>query len=143
MGNKKVEPSKAKSPRKKRLRLVDNSPIGLTDAQLQEFRDLYRPLSQLSGLSLSMNDATAHKRLAFDRYLHIYIEALCADARAENAGQRKGRTTSLRRKIVTEIGKLCGREFSPDDIIKALSKHAPVPRFAANAIRRDYLRVTV
>ena len=143
MAKKKAEAAKPKPPRQKKLRLVDNSPIGLTDAQQQELRDLYRPLSQLTGLGLNWDDRAAQQQLTLDRYLYIYIEALCCDARAENANQRGGRSTSLRRKIVGEIAKLTGRAFSPDDIIKALAKHAPVPKFAANAIRRDYLRCTV
>ena len=143
MAKRKAEHAKSKSPRQKKLRLLDNSPIGLTDTEQQQLRDLYRPMSELSGLGLNLEDRAAHKRLTLDRLLYIYVEALCCDARAENAQQRRGRTTSLRRKIVTDIGKLAGREYSPDDIIKALAKHAPVPKFAANAIRRDYLRCTV
>ena len=143
MAKRKAEPAKPKSPRQKKLRLVDNSPIGLTDAEQQQLRDLYRPMSELSGLGLNLEDRAAHKQLTLDRLLYIYVEALCCDARAENTNQRRGRTTSLRRKIVTDIGKLAGREFTPEDIIKALAKHAPVPKFAASAIRRDYLRCTV
>ena len=143
MSKKKAKAPKARSPRKKRLRLVDNSPLDLTDAQQQDLRELYRPLGQLSGLSLDLQDTAGQRRLAFSRLLYLYVEALCCDARAENASHRKGQTTSLRRQVVAELGKLCGRDLSPDEIIKALSKHAPVPKFAANVIRRDYLRVTV
>ncbi len=143
MARKTAEPSKDRPARQKKLRLVDHSPIGLTDAEQYELCDLYRPLAHLSGSALGAQHGLTPKRLALERLLYIYIEALCCDARAENANQRRGQTTSLRRKIVTEIGKLCDREFSPDDIIKALAKHAPLPKFAADAIRRDYLRVTV
>jgi hypothetical protein len=41
------------------------------------------------------------------------------------------------------MNKLYGRELSPDDLVKELTRHAPVPRFAKDAIRRDYLRITV
>jgi hypothetical protein len=143
MAKKKAEPSKSKTARQKKLRLVDHSPIGLTDAEQHELCDLYRPLAHLSGSALGSSRAINYKRIAFERLLYIYIEALCCDARAENVSQRRGQTTSLRRKIVTEIGKLRGRDFSPDDIINALAKHAPVPKYAVSAIRRDYLRVTV
>jgi hypothetical protein len=36
-----------------------------------------------------------------------------------------------------------GRELTLRELIKELSKHAPLPEFAADAIRRDYLAVTV
>ena len=143
MTKKKANPPKAKSPRKKRLRLIDHSPLNLTDAQQQEVRELYGPLAHLSGLPLDWRDPASLRRIAFDRLLYFYVEALCYDAGAENAGQRSSRTTSVRRQAVAQLGKLCGRDLSPDDIIKALSKHAPVPKFLANVIRRDYLRVTV
>ena len=42
-----------------------------------------------------------------------------------------------------DMNKTAGRELSPDDIVKELAKCAPVPAFAAQAIRRDYLRVSV
>ena len=143
MSQKKANPPIGKSPRAKRLRLVDHSPLNLTDAQQRELRELYRPLAHLSGLPLGWQDSAGHRRLAFSRLLYLYVEALCCDAGAENAGRRRGRTTSVRRQVVAELGKLCGRDLSPNDIIKALSKHAPVPKSAANVIRRDYLRVTV
>ena len=141
MRKNKAEPSKPRSATKKRLRLVDNSPIGLTDDQQRELVALYRPLS-LNTCS-DVKDRAGQKQLTLNRYLHIYIEALCHDVRLENANRRKGHTTSVRRQVVTQLGKLIGRDWSPDDIIKALTKHAPVPSYAANAIRRDYLRCTV
>ena len=130
-------------PRAKKLRLVSTAPIGLTDAEQQQLRDLYRPLAEIDGTLPSFDDVKAHKRIAFHRMLFIYIEALCNDARRENANSRKGRTVSLRRQVVKELGKLLGRELTLQDLMKELSKHAPLPDFAVNAIRRDYLAVTV
>src|SRR5262245_44565289 len=133
--------SKSKVPRKKKLKLVDHSPIGLTDEERKELSALYYPL----GLQTcrDINDVAGQKKQAIARYLCLYVQGLCHDAGAQNAKSRKNLTTSMRRQIVAQLGKLTGRELSPDDIIKALSKHAPVPKFAVNAIRRDYLRVTV
>lgn len=139
----KASPAKAKSPRAKRLRLIDHSPLNLTDAQRQEVRELYHPLAHISGLPGVWRYPAGLRRIAFDRLLYLYVEALCCDAGAENAGQRRDRTTSLRRQAVAQLSKLSGRDLSPDDIVKALSKHAPAPRFLANVIRRDYLRCTV
>lgn len=130
-------------PRAKKLRLVSTAPIGLTDAEQQQLRDLYRPLAEIDGVRPSFDDVKANKRIAFHRMLYIYIEALCNDARRENANSRKGRTVSLRRQVVRELGKLLGRELTLRELIQELSKHAPLPEFAADAIRRDYLAVTV
>jgi hypothetical protein len=141
MGKKKSGPSKPRATRKAKLRLVDSSPIGLTDAQQKELGELYRPLGREFG---SFSDPKeVHRRIGLGRLLYLYIEALCHDARVENANLRTRRITALRRRIVADINKLCGREFSPDDIIKELAKHAPVPKYAASAIRRDYLRISV
>jgi hypothetical protein len=127
----------------KKLRLVNNSPIGLTDAQQQELSGLFKPLSRLGHSAVSSRDLAKLRSISFDRLLYIYIEALCHDARVENMNSRERRTTAMRRSILKEIGKLRGREFSLDDLIKSLSIHSPVPRFAVDAIRRDYLRITV
>jgi len=130
----------AKPPK---LRLVTNLPIGLTDSQQQELSGLFKALSRLENSAVRDRDLSKLKSISFDRLLYIYIEALCHDARVENMQSRTRRTTAMRRRILKEIGKLCGREFSPDDLIKTLSKHSPVPKYAADAIRRDYLRLTV
>jgi hypothetical protein len=140
MGKKKSDQPKAATSRKKRLRLVDTSPVELTAEQQRELRELYRPLSHATGSLPKMED---YKRIAMDRMLYIYVESLCHDAslQAGSAGRRS--IASLRRRVFLDMNKLCGRELSPADIIKELSKQAPVPAFAANAIRRDYLRVSV
>ena len=127
----------------KKLRLVNNSPIGLTDAQQQELSGLFKPLSRLGNSAVSSRDLSKLRSISFDRLLYIYIEALCHDARVENMQSRARRTTAMRRRILKDIGKLKGREFSPDDLIRTLSSHSPVPRYAIDAIRRDYLRLTV
>jgi len=144
MGKKKPSSSSQPKPaRAKRLRLLDHSPIGLTDRQRIELRELYRPLAMRSGLGISIDDRAAQRALAMDRFLGIYIEALCADAGAEGGKTRSLQLVNVRRSVVREIGKLSGRDWSPSDIIKELSRHAPLPDYAASAIRRDYLRVTV
>jgi hypothetical protein len=104
---------------------------------------LYKALSRLGNSAVAERDLAKLKSISFDRLLYIYIEALCHDARLENLQSRARRTTAMRRRILNEIGKLRGREFSPDDLIKTLSKHSPVPKYAVDAIRRDYLRLTV
>jgi|SRR6478609_889355 len=142
MGKKKSSQPKAATPRKKKLRLVDNSPVGLTLEQQQELRDLYRPLSHTTGPAITL-DTPNQKRIALDRLLYIYVETLCHDARTEAAQLRRRQTTTLRRQVFKDMNKLAGRELSPDDIVKELAKCAPVPAFAAQAIRRDYLRVSV
>lgn len=142
MGKKKSSQPKAATPRKKKLRLVDNSPIRLTIEQQQELRDLYRPLSHTAGPVPSLI-STDYKRIALDRLLYIYVETLCHDARTEIQQLRRRQTTTLRRQVFKDMNKLAGRELSPDDIVKELAKCAPVPAFAAQAIRRDYLRVSV
>ena len=130
----------AKPPK---LRLVTNSPIGLTDSQQQELTSLFKPLAWLGNSAVSSRDLAKLRSISFDRLLYIYIEALCHDARVENMQSRARRTTAMRRRILKDIGKLKGREFSPDDLIRTLSSHSPVPRYAIDAIRRDYLRLTV
>jgi len=143
MGKKKTDRPGAATARKKRLRLEDHSPIGLTEEQQRKLRELYRPLAHLAGESLPKRGRVDHRRIGVDRLLYIYLESLCHDAQLETGGPRRRTLTSLRRQTVRDLNKLCGRELSPEDMIKALAKHAPVPDFAASAIRRDYLRVTV
>jgi len=147
--------SKKTTPRPKKLKLVDRSPVGMTTAEAQELSKLYRPLSHISDSSqrtaiakklpsvAKMPTAEKMRKIAFDRCLYIYIEALCLDAKAENAGSTKRGSSSLRANIIKDIRKQFGRDLSPADIIKELAKHAPVPDYAKDAIRRDYLRVTV
>ncbi len=142
MGKKKPSQPKAATPRKKKLRLVDNSPVGLTMEQQEELRDLYRPLSHTAGPGPSLSSPD-FKRIAFDRLLYIYVETLCHDARTEIQELGRRKATTLRRKVFTDMNKVSGRDLSPEDIIKELAKCAPVPAFAAQAIRRDYLRVSV
>jgi hypothetical protein len=142
MGKKKSSQPKAATPRKKKLRLVDNSPVGLTLEQQQELRDLYRPLSHTEGPAPKLH-STDYKRIVFERMLYIYVETLCHDARTEIEQLRRRPATTLRRQVFKDMNKTAGRELSPDDIVKELSKCAPVPAFAAQAIRRDYLRVSV
>jgi hypothetical protein len=141
MAKKKSGSSSSRKPRQKRLKLVDKSPIGLTAEQQKQLRELYSPLIRLRGSELRMGDIEGHKAVSLAHSLYIYIEALCYDARVEGSSAR--RLVSERTQILKGLAKLCGREFSPDDIIKELAKHAPVPDYAKNAIRRDYLRVTV
>ena len=143
MGKKKPLPPKPKPARQKRLRLEDRSPIGLTDQQRTELRELYRPLGTRSATSISLSDRKGQCELALERFLVIYIEALCADPGAQAGVTRSRQFVSVRRSVVREIGKLRGRELSPNDIIKELARHAPLPAYAASAIRQDYLRVTV
>ncbi len=142
MGKKKASQPKAATPRKKKLHLVDNSPVGLTLEQQQELRDLYMPLSHTTGPGPRL-DSPNFKRVAFDRMLYLYVETLCHDARTEVQQLGRRRATTLRRKVFTDMNKMAGRELSPDDIVKELAKCAPVPAFAKQAIRRDYLRVSV
>jgi hypothetical protein len=141
MERKHVQPSQRKPPRPKKLRLVDHSPIGLTDEQRQELRTLYMPIANRPFPPLS--DVEGHRQSCFDRCLYIYIEFLCYDAQLESIKTRKRKTANDRRKLLKEMNKLCGRELSPQDIINQLTSHAPLPRFAQDAIRRDYLRITV
>ena len=136
-----VPRSQPKPPRPKKLRLVDRSPIGLTDEQRQVLRSLYQPIATRPFPPLS--DVEAHRRSCLDRCLYIYIELLCYDAQLDSIKTRKRRTGNDRRKVLTEMNKLCGRELAPQDIINQLARNAPVPRFAQDAIRRDYLRITV
>jgi hypothetical protein len=130
-------------PRPKKLRLISIAPIGLSETQQAELRELYRPLAHMYGHSIPFDDVAGQRRLALERMLFIYVEALCHDAMVENAGLRKRRTLTLRRQVMKEISKLCKRELSPGDIVKLLAKHAPVPDYAKSAIYRDYLGVTV
>jgi len=137
--------AKRKSTRPKKLRLVDNSPIGLTESQRKELRDLYRP-SGMQSLPAIDSDIEATRRIALERLLYLYIECLCHDAALEDlrkSGTRKGGALTTRRKVVENIGRIAGVALSPSDIIKRLSSIAPLPAFAADAIRRDFLRVTV
>lgn len=134
---------KSRAPRKKQLKLVDHSPIGLTNEQQKQLRALYRPLSGESTTSLPAPGSEAFRRLSLGRLLFLYIETLCYDAGVENSKPRRKPITSTRRSVVKSLNKLCGRELAPDDIIKQLATYAPVPRFAADAIRRDYLRMSV
>jgi hypothetical protein len=129
-------------PRPKRLRLVNRSPIGLSDEQRRELSEKYRPMARVSEFGVSIPEATSIQQVTLGRCLYIYIEALCHDARLENAMTKKGQTVAMRRQILRQIEQLCGREFSPDDIIRQLAKCSPVPKFAAEAIRRDFLRIT-
>jgi hypothetical protein len=132
-----------KTARPKKLRLVTNSPIGLTDEQQKELRKIYRPLSHVGDAHVSFDNRTEQKRISLNRFLYIYIEALCSDAMAENADVGKRRATSIRRDIVKNLKSVLGYDPSPTDIVRELSKYAPVPDYAKDAIRRDYLRVTV
>ena|SRR6476620_1167751 len=134
---------KSRAPRKKQLKLVDRSPIGLTDEQQKQLRALYRPLSRESISSPRALTAEALRRISLGRLLFLYIETLCYDAGVENSEARRKPITSTRRSIVKSLNKLCGRELAPADIIKQLATYAPVPKFAADAIRRDYLRMSV
>jgi hypothetical protein len=136
-----VQPSQQKPPRPKKLRLVDESPIGLTEDQQHELRQLYMPIAHKPFPPLS--DIDGHRRSCLDRCLYIYLEFLCYDAQLDSAKTRKRKTANDRRKVLKEMNKLCGQELSPQDIINHLSRHAPVPPFARDAIRRDYLRITV
>jgi hypothetical protein len=133
---------KTRQSKPRQLRLVNRSPIGLSDEQQKELREQYRPMGQLSDSRVSITDIVALRRTTLARFLYIYIEALCHDARLEN-GKRKGQTAALRRQVLSQIEQLCGREFSPEDIIRQLSKFSPVPTFAADAIRRDFLRISI
>ena len=120
---------------------MDHSPIGLSDEQQYELRQLYRSLAHLQ--SPSLEDREAYRRVCLDRILFFYVEFLCYDVQVEAGKLRKRKTANDRRKLLAEMNKLYGRELSPDDLVKELAKHAPVPRFAKDAIRRDYLRITV
>jgi hypothetical protein len=135
--------NKSGQTKPKKLRLVNNSLIGLNDAQQRELSDLFKPLARIGNSSVSSRNMKELRSISSDRLLYIYIEALCHDARVENSSSRARRTTAMRRSVLKQLGKLCGREFSPDDLIKRLASHSPVPRFAADAIWRDYLRLTV
>jgi hypothetical protein len=99
-------------------------------------------MGRLSDSGVSITDVVALRRTTLARFLYIYVEALCHDARLEN-GNRKAQAAALRRQVLRQIEQLCGREFSPADIIKQLSKFSPVPTFAAEAIRRDFLRISI
>jgi hypothetical protein len=135
--------NKAGQTKPKKLRLVNHSPIGLTDSQQSELSALFKPLARLGNSSASSGDTQELCSISSDRLLYIYIQALCHDARVENSNSEARRTTAMRRRVLKQMGKFCGGEISPDDIIKRLSSHSPVPRFAVDAIRRDYLRLTV
>jgi hypothetical protein len=135
--------AKRTSPRPKKLKLINRSPVGMTTAQALELSELYRPLGHVSGSFLLTDSPEKIRRINFERFLYIYIEALCHDAKAENAGSTKRGIASLRAKIIKDIRKELGVDLSPDDIIKELAKQAPVPTYAKDAIRRDYLRITV
>jgi hypothetical protein len=134
---------KQRQPKAPKLKLVNRSPVGLTESQQKELSDLYRPLMRLGDWSPAIGDNEKMRRLALDRYLYLYIATLCYDARLDSLSVSRRREIVTRRKIFQEIGKLCKREFSPDDLIKELSRVAPVPAYAVDAIRRDYLRLTV
>ena len=135
--------AKKKSSRPKKLRLVDNSSIGLTNKQLKELIDLYRHCGTQDYPSPDSKDIKGMRRIPLERLLYIYIELLCHEASVENSKLGKHRAVKLRRETADSISKLSGRSFSPNDIIKALSSIAPLPEFAAAAIRRDFLRITV
>jgi hypothetical protein len=134
---------KQRQPKAPKLKLVNRSPVGLTEAQQKELSDLYRPLMRLGDWSAALGDKEKMLRLAMDRYLYLYIATLCYDASLDTMTVRRRRETATRRQIFKEMGKLCQREFSPDDLVKELSRTAPVPAYAVDAIRRDYLRLTV
>jgi hypothetical protein len=134
--------AKRKSTRKRKLQLVDNSPIDLNESQRMELRALYRHCGMRKFPRLGSSDRETMRRLQFERLLFFYIEMLCHDAAADEA-RRKRRTVKMRRDVVESMGKLVGRSLSPSDIIKRLSSIAPLPQFAADAIRRDFLRATV
>src|SRR2546423_930987 len=93
---------KTAAVRKKCLRLVDHSPIGLTMQQQQELRDLYRPLSHAQK-PISIPDPANYKRIALDRLLYIYVETLCHDARLESEQLGRSRSTSLRRQVFGDM----------------------------------------
>jgi hypothetical protein len=128
--------------RPKRLRLVNRSPIGLSDEQQRELAEKYRPMAGISEFGVCITDVAAIRQITLGRFLYIYIEALCHDARLENAMRKKGQTVALRRQALRQIEQLSGRDVSPDDIIRQLARCSPVPKFAAEAIRRDFLRIT-
>jgi hypothetical protein len=134
--------AKRKSTRQKKLQLVDNSPIELDEPQRNELRALYRHCGMRKFPPLDSCDKETMRRLHFERLLFFYIEMLCHDAAADEA-RRKRQTVKMRREAVESMGELVGRPLSPSDIIKRLSSIAPLPQFAADAIRRDFLRVTV
>jgi hypothetical protein len=52
----------------KKLRLVTNSPIGLTDSQQQELSGLFKPLSRLGNSAVSSRDV-AKLRSIFDHFI--------------------------------------------------------------------------
>ena len=133
---------KSTTTRPRRLRLVNHSPIGLSDEQQRELTATYWPLAAVSEPGASITEVATTRQVTLGRFLYLYIQALCHDAQLENALRRKGQTVAMRRQLLRQIEKLCGREFSPDDIIKQLAKCSPVPKFAAEAIRRDFLRIT-
>jgi len=135
--------AKKKAVRQKKLRLVDNSPVGLTESQCQAFRVLYRVCAQQKSPPLDSQDIKRMIRVHLGRFLYIYVEALCHDAGLEIAKSPARRTVRLRRDAVDAMSKLCGHALSVNDIIRALSRYAPVPEFAASAIRRDFLRIFV
>jgi hypothetical protein len=135
--------AKKTSPRPKKLKLVDRSPIGMTTAQAQELSELFRSLRHFSDSSPRTDSAELMRQIAFERCLYIYIEALCHDAKAESAASKRRGCASLRANIIKDIRKQFGRDLSPTDILKELAKHAPVPTYAQDAIRRDYLRIMV
>jgi hypothetical protein len=132
-----------RQPRPKKLRLKSSAPVGLTDTQQDELRKLYRPLAHIDGPPPNLGNIERLRRIQLDRLLHIYVEAICHDAQLDNAQSRSRRTIAIRRQVWASIGKLYGHDFSPTDIIRELSKHAPLPAYAADAIRRDYLKVSV
>jgi hypothetical protein len=134
---------KQRQPKAPKLKLVNRSPVGLTEAQQKELSELYRPLMRLGGGSAALRDKEKMLRLCLDRFLYIYIAMLCHDARLDTLSVRRRREIATRRRIFKEMGNLCKRDFSPDDLVKELSRTAPVPAYAVDAIRRDYLRITV
>jgi hypothetical protein len=134
---------KQRQPKAPKLKLVNNSPVGLTEAQQKELSELYRPLMRLGEGSAAFDDQEKMQRLCLDRFLYIYIEMLCHDARLDRLNVRRRREIATRRRIFKQMSKLYQREVSPADIVKELSRTAPVPAYAVDAIRRDYLRLTV
>jgi hypothetical protein len=144
MAKKQPRHTSSKPAPQKKLRLIDYTPIGLTEPQRAEFRERYRALMNIGGSYPNLSDRKACHKIVVERLLWIYIEALCTDPGAQKGQLTRNRQfVNVRRSIVRELGKLVGRELSPTDIVRELAKHAPVPDYAEAAIRRDYLRVTV
>ena len=131
-----------RKPKTPKLKLVDNSSIGLTPEQAEDLHRLYWPLLK-QRVPFNFDNNREHRRALLNRSLAIYVELLCYDAKLDHTKTRKKRQVALRRKILKDIKDTYGYDMSPADIIKALARHAPVPDYAKNAILRDYLRVTV